>query len=311
MLSMTGSGSSHDAEHAGLQRFFDETNALIGEFVGKMNQLQNTSQGVAESFKQMQEKVSRITRTLNDISGITKQTDLLALNAAIEAARAGEAGRGFAVVADEVRSLAARTGEFNIEIRKALDDILVSLREVGQQVDSATRIDLSVAERSSATLEELGQELLEMTDKAREHSHNITHITEQMRDLTQEGVMAMQFEDIVTQMINRIGQRTDNVGEYMHAFLSLHNDQDDAVPWEQGIELFLALRRHGKTAWLFNYNRELHGLRRRADQQDFTLRMWQFFDHYLRGAPAPEWMTQGIPYLDRDAEKLRFNARPE
>ena len=227
MLSMTGSDNSHDAEHAGLQRFFDETNALIAEFVGKMNQLQNTSQGVAESFNQMQEKVSRITGTLNDITGITKQTDLLALNAAIEAARAGEAGRGFAVVADEVRSLAARTGEFNVEIRHALNDILASLRDVGQQVDSATRIDLSVAERSSATLQELGQELLEMTDKARKHSHNITHITEQMRDLTQEGVMAMQFEDIVTQMINRISQRTDNVGSYLHAFLSLHNDQGE------------------------------------------------------------------------------------
>lgn len=234
MLSMTGSDNSHDAEHAGLQRFFDETNALIAEFVGKMNQLQNTSQGVAESFNQMQEKVSRITGTLNDITGITKQTDLLALNAAIEAARAGEAGRGFAVVADEVRSLAARTSEFNVEIRHALNDILASLRDVGQQVDSATRIDLSVAERSSATLQELGQELLEMTDKARKHSHNITHITEQMRDLTQEGVMAMQFEDIVTQMINRISQRTDNVGSYLHAFLSLHNDQGET----DGIQRF-------------------------------------------------------------------------
>lgn len=234
MLSMAGSDNSHDAEHAGLQRFFDETNALIAEFVGKMNQLQNTSQGVAESFNQMQEKVSRITGTLNDITGITKQTDLLALNAAIEAARAGEAGRGFAVVADEVRSLAARTGEFNVEIRHALNDILASLRDVGQQVDSATRIDLSVAERSSATLQELGQELLEMTDKARKHSHNITHITEQMRDLTQEGVMAMQFEDIVTQMINRISQRTDNVGSYLHAFLSLHNDQGET----DGIQRF-------------------------------------------------------------------------
>lgn len=234
MLSMTGSDNSHANKHAGLQRFFDETNTLIAEFVGKMSQLQNTSQGVAGSFKQMQEKVSRITETLNDISGITKQTDLLALNAAIEAARAGEAGRGFAVVADEVRSLAARTGEFNVEIRKALNDILVSLREVGQQVDSATHIDLSVAERSSATLEELGQELLEMTDKAREHSHNITRITEQMRDLTQEGVMAMQFEDIVTQMINRISERTENVGTYLHAFLSLHNDQSES----DGIQRF-------------------------------------------------------------------------
>ncbi len=92
--------------------------------------------------------------------------------------------------------------------------------------------------------------------------------------------------------------------------LILHNDHDDAVPWEQGIELFLALRRHDKPAWFFNYNRELHGLRRRAAQMDFTRRMWQFFDHYLRGAPAPEWMEKGIPYLERDEEKLRFNPKP-
>ncbi|WP_341743483.1 methyl-accepting chemotaxis protein [Azonexus hydrophilus] len=234
MLSMTGSDDSHAAEQAGLKRFFDETNTLIAEFVGKMDQLRSTSQGVAESFNQMQDKVGRITNTLNDITGITKQTDLLALNAAIEAARAGEAGRGFAVVADEVRTLAARTGEFNIDIRNALNDILVSLRDVGQRVEAASHIDLSIADRSRATLSELGAELMDLTEKARQHSSNIASVTEQMRDLTQEGVMAMQFEDIVTQMINRIGQRTDNVGEYMHAFLSLHNDQDES----DGIQRF-------------------------------------------------------------------------
>lgn len=87
--------------------------------------------------------------------------------------------------------------------------------------------------------------------------------------------------------------------------LMLHNDMDDAVPWEQGIELFLALRRHDKPAWYFNYNQERHGLRRRADLKDYTLRLWQFFDHYLRGAPAPEWMEKGIPYLEREEEKRR------
>lgn len=124
MLHMTGSEKTHIEEQAGLQRFFDETNTLIGEFVSKMNQLQSTSQGVASSFEQMHEQVRRINTMLNDVAGITKQTDLLALNAAIEAARAGEAGRGFAVVADEVRNLAARTGEFNVGIRQALNDIL-------------------------------------------------------------------------------------------------------------------------------------------------------------------------------------------
>ncbi len=91
--------------------------------------------------------------------------------------------------------------------------------------------------------------------------------------------------------------------------LLLHNDGDDAVPWQQGIELFLALRRHDKPAWLFNYNGQPHGLRRRADQKDFGQRMHQFFDHFLKGSPAPEWMDKGIPYLERDEEKVKFNAR--
>jgi len=225
MLQMAGSDNVEVQKQAGLQRFFDETNALIGEFVSKMDQLRSTSAGVAISFEQIQSQAGQITNTLNDISGITKQTDLLALNAAIEAARAGEAGRGFAVVADEVRKLAARTGEFNIDIRQALGGILKSLQEVGVRVTSATNIDMSIAEQSRATLSELGEELLTLTQTARQHSDHITEVTEKMHSLTQEGVMAMQFEDIVTQMMSRISQRTLNVGEYMHAFLNLHHDQ--------------------------------------------------------------------------------------
>lgn len=92
--------------------------------------------------------------------------------------------------------------------------------------------------------------------------------------------------------------------------LILHNDHDDIVPWPQAVEFFLALRRAGKEVYLFNYNGELHGLRRRADQKDFAKRMHQFFDHFLKGAPAPSWMTDGIPYLDRDEEKIRFRETP-
>ena len=52
--------------------------------------------------------------------------------------------------------------------------------------------------------------------------------------------------------------------------LMLHNDEDDAVPWYQGIEYFLALRRLGKEAYMFNYNGEKHGLRKRINQKDYT-----------------------------------------
>jgi dipeptidyl aminopeptidase/acylaminoacyl peptidase len=90
--------------------------------------------------------------------------------------------------------------------------------------------------------------------------------------------------------------------------LMLHNDQDGAVPWYQGIEYFLALRRLGKEVYMFNYNYEGHGLRRRVNQKDYTVRMQQFFDHYLKGAPKPAWLEKGIPYLERD--KPREKSRP-
>ncbi len=232
MLQMTGSDSS--GEQAGLQRFFDETHALIAEFVSKMNELKQSSAGIAASFDQMQGKVARIGSSLDDVTKITQQTDMLALNAAIEAARAGEAGRGFAVVADEVRTLASRTKEFNNEIRISLDDILHALATIGQQVDQATQTDLGLAERSQGTLTHLGNELMELTGKAREHSRHITEVADQIQQLTHEGVMAMQFEDIVTQMMERIARNTLTAGQYLRAFLQLHQDREQA----DGLERF-------------------------------------------------------------------------
>jgi dipeptidyl aminopeptidase/acylaminoacyl peptidase len=84
----------------------------------------------------------------------------------------------------------------------------------------------------------------------------------------------------------------------------LQNDGDDAVPWYQGVEFFLALRRLGKEVYLFNYNGQPHGIRNRADQKDYTIRLQQYFDHYLKGAPEPDWMEKGVPYLDRDRTAL-------
>ena len=78
--------------------------------------------------------------------------------------------------------------------------------------------------------------------------------------------------------------------------LMLHNDKDDAVPFTQGLEFYLALRRLNKEVYFFNYNGEPHGLRRRPNQKDYAQRMFEFFGHFLQGAPAPEWMGKGIPY---------------
>ncbi|MCP5023135.1 MAG: prolyl oligopeptidase family serine peptidase [bacterium] len=84
--------------------------------------------------------------------------------------------------------------------------------------------------------------------------------------------------------------------------LMLHNDKDGAVPWYQGIELFVALRRLEKPVWMLNYNGEAHGLRKKENRQDFAKRMQQFFDHYLQGATATRWITDGVPAVDKGKE---------
>ena len=77
----------------------------------------------------------------------------------------------------------------------------------------------------------------------------------------------------------------------------LHNDRDGAVDFTQGVEYFNTLRRLGKPVIMLEYTGENHGLARRPNQRDYTVRMMEFFDHHLKGKPAPDWMTKGVPRL--------------
>nr|WP_314543729.1 prolyl oligopeptidase family serine peptidase [uncultured Empedobacter sp.] len=79
----------------------------------------------------------------------------------------------------------------------------------------------------------------------------------------------------------------------------MHNDEDGAVPWYQGIEMFMALRRLGKPVWMLNYNGDDHNLIKRANKNDIQQRQVQFFDHYLKDKPAPKWMTEGVPAINK------------
>lgn len=81
--------------------------------------------------------------------------------------------------------------------------------------------------------------------------------------------------------------------------LIMANDGDGAVPWHQGVEFFVSLRRLDKKVWLLNYNGDEHNLVKWPNRVDVSTRMKQFFDHLLKGAPEPEWMKKGIPAVDK------------
>ncbi|MCF8223435.1 MAG: prolyl oligopeptidase family serine peptidase [Bacteroidales bacterium] len=84
--------------------------------------------------------------------------------------------------------------------------------------------------------------------------------------------------------------------------LIMHNDKDGHVPWYQGIEYFIALRRLQKPVWMLNYTGEPHWPQKLKNKKDFQIRLSQFFAHYLKGEPMPKWMKEGVPATEKDYE---------
>lgn len=90
-----------------------------------------------------------------------------------------------------------------------------------------------------------------------------------------------------------------NIDKINTPLLIMHNDEDGHVPWYQGIEFFVSLRRLGKPSWFLNYNGEPHWPLKLQNRIDFNIRMAQFFDHYLKGAAKPVWMERGVPAAEK------------
>jgi len=103
----------------------------------------------------------------------------------------------------------------------------------------------------------------------------------------------------------------DNLELYLHEsavtharnvttpLLIMHGTDDGSVEWLQAIEFYNALRFNGKNVILASYPKQGHHLDRLENKIDFQTRMEQFLDHYLKGKPAPEWMTKGVPFLKK------------
>ncbi len=94
-----------------------------------------------------------------------------------------------------------------------------------------------------------------------------------------------------------------HVPEVTAPFLIFHGTADPTVSFNNGMAFYNAMRFNNKSAILLAYPNEGHGIRGMANRKDLTIRYFQFFDHYLKGEPAPKWMTEGVPFLRKDANR--------
>jgi len=98
-----------------------------------------------------------------------------------------------------------------------------------------------------------------------------------------------------------------NADKITTPFMLLHGTEDGSVDWIQSLEYYNAARYLGKEVIFLSYPGEPHHLAKEENQKDFQKRMKQYFDHYLKGTPVPDWMENGIPYMKKkrllDAQK--------
>lgn len=78
--------------------------------------------------------------------------------------------------------------------------------------------------------------------------------------------------------------------------LIFFGDVDDAVPYSQGIELYLAFRRWDKDCIMLQYEDEPHHPKKYWNKMDYAIKMKEFYDYHLLGKDAPKWIKEGIKY---------------
>jgi methyl-accepting chemotaxis protein len=207
------SGADSGKTSSQFDSFVKDTSAVMQRVVDSIVGNSKLGMELVDLTGNIAARTQDVQSILSEIGSIAKQTNLLALNAAIEAARAGEAGRGFAVVADEVRDLSGRTSQFSQQINKVIQTMQVTVKQTEAAISRMASQDLTFAFESKKSVEEMIATMEAQNQLRGAALGQLGGIADEVDVQVGRAVTALQFQDIVSQLLGHVGRRVDAVGD--------------------------------------------------------------------------------------------------
>lgn len=209
------SGTIEGETQIQFDEFVRDTSSVMQRVVDSVIGNSKLGMELVELTDKIAQHAKDVQAILSEIGAIAKQTNLLALNAAIEAARAGEAGRGFAVVADEVRDLSARTTQFSQQINSLMQSMESSVKETESAIQGMASQDMTFALESKQKVEDIIHTMEHQNIARIEAIGALGASASNVESLVGRAITALQFQDMVSQLLGHVVRRVDALDDAM------------------------------------------------------------------------------------------------
>jgi hypothetical protein len=220
LLAIASEGA-HEEQTQGIHRFARQSDAIVSRLVNSLNELSHHGANAGNAFSALLERVEDILHHTREVDAINEQINLLATHTAIDSARASDEGRQLARIAMDVRNLAERTRRFSAELRRVIEDAHTQAHRVELEVTRLRHLDLNVAAEARDEVRRMGELMRDLNDRAVDQYERVTSITQLIRQHVFSGVMSLQFEDLMRQLMEHVEQRVISLEMYTTDVLSL------------------------------------------------------------------------------------------
>ena len=223
---LTQSKDNESEEAIDFIKFTAVIEEALDYFINYIAAFKEQSIEMVTHVDQISINMTEVHELLSGVTSIADQTNLLALNAAIEAARAGEYGRGFAVVADEVRNLSIRSNEISDKIRVVLINSSTNIESAVTKINDMSSRDMSIAIESKQQVNNMMTQMQELNATVEQKMISVKNIATQMNSEVGTAVRALQFEDMVTQLMQHIDATCQGVASFVDKVLEAYNNEE-------------------------------------------------------------------------------------